>query len=78
VVPKFRRPVLTGSVENRAFPRVSSSNSAEFRVHDGSMIRNNGQVRIVGIAGDSKVRRHRPTPTNAKIKAAIVGRSAGK
>jgi putative transposase len=63
------------------FPRFqarSRFDSAEFRVGDGLTIRKAKRLGITGIAGEIKVKWHRPIPEGAKVGAAVVSRSNGK
>ena len=62
------------------FPRFKARDryhAAEFRVGDGLSVKKNGRIAITGVAGEIKVRRHRPLPAGAKLGQAILTRQAG-
>ena len=75
----FRR--LKDRKGKAGFPRFQSKSrfdSAEFRVGDGLTIRKAKRLGITGIAGEIKVKWHRPIPEGAKVGAAVLSRSNGK
>lgn len=74
----FRRLKRGGKAGFPRFRAKSMFDSAEMRVGDGLTLRKNKRLGVVGIAGEIKVKWHRPLPADAKLGAAVLSRSCGK
>ena len=74
----FRRLKTKAKAGFPRFRAKSRFDSAELRVGDGLTIRKSKRLAITGIPGEIKVKWHRDIPVEAKVRAAVLSRSANQ
>lgn len=74
----FRRLKAKAKAGFPRFRAKSRFDSAELRVGDGLTIRKSKRLAITGIPGEIKVKWHRNLPVGAKVRAAVLSRSANQ